>query len=333
MYRGPTHATIAVTSRCNSRCAMCSIWQREQIEEIEPSVYFRLPQSLVNVNITGGEPFLRPNILQVVTAISERLPKARLVISTNGLATEKIADITRQILDFKTDIGVRVSLDGRPRTHDQLRGIPGAYNKALRTLERLRAIGVADLGLAFTLARGNEAQLLYVHELCRKLGVEFSLSMVHSSPHFFGDHDDFSPDPELAMLSLERLIRRQLYSLHPKSWGRAYFSQGLIDRLCNRGRPLPCGAIRDLFHLDPFGRVYPCNMLDAPMGNLAQQTYAQMVAEDRRGCQAVRDCSLACWMVCTAAPAMRRNRMSVLWWVAKRAAALTLRREPETCRA
>ena len=180
MPHGPTHATIAVTARCNSRCAMCDIWKRKAPPEAEPSLYFRLPESLQNINLTGGEPYLRQDLPQIVLAVRERLPKARVVISTNGLAFDDITAATAEILRIQPHVGIRISLDGRPDTHDALRGVKSAHYNALRTLAALKHEGVADLGLAYTMCRGNESELLYVYELAREHGIEFTLSMVHS---------------------------------------------------------------------------------------------------------------------------------------------------------
>ena len=55
----PTSASLAVTLRCNSRCVICDIWKRKNRQELSPVIYKKLPQGLKNIDITGGEPFLR----------------------------------------------------------------------------------------------------------------------------------------------------------------------------------------------------------------------------------------------------------------------------------
>ena len=56
----PTDAILAVNHRCNTFCAMCDIWSKPDRNELEPEFYRRLPRSLRNINISGGEPFLVP---------------------------------------------------------------------------------------------------------------------------------------------------------------------------------------------------------------------------------------------------------------------------------
>ncbi len=61
----PVDAVIAVTYRCNARCAMCGIWKSQPGPDLPPEVYRKLPSSLRDVNLTGGEPFLRDDLAAV----------------------------------------------------------------------------------------------------------------------------------------------------------------------------------------------------------------------------------------------------------------------------
>ena len=92
---GPKQAIIAVTYRCNSRCAMCDIWKKGSIDEVEPSIYYHLPTGLREINLTGGEPFLRDDLETIVAVILERVPQARIIISSNGLLSERISKLAR----------------------------------------------------------------------------------------------------------------------------------------------------------------------------------------------------------------------------------------------
>src|SRR5438093_9153719 len=88
--RGPRSAVVAVTMACQSRCTMCDIWQYGRGSELRPEDYSRLPASLREVNISGGEPFLRKDLPDIVRVIRARCPKARIVISTNALMPARI---------------------------------------------------------------------------------------------------------------------------------------------------------------------------------------------------------------------------------------------------
>ena len=85
----PIDAVVAVTYRCNSRCIMCNIWQIKNFPEINYEEYLKLPSSLRDINISGGEPFLREDLVDIVRVIKRACPKAKITISTNGLFVRK----------------------------------------------------------------------------------------------------------------------------------------------------------------------------------------------------------------------------------------------------
>ncbi len=78
----PTDAVIAVTYKCNSKCVMCDIWKKPACKEIEPRLYAKLPGSLKYINISGGEPFLRKNLPEVIAVLSATCNEPRIGIST-----------------------------------------------------------------------------------------------------------------------------------------------------------------------------------------------------------------------------------------------------------
>jgi MoaA/NifB/PqqE/SkfB family radical SAM enzyme len=171
---------VAVTYRCNARCTVCDIWKKESRadEEIAPSDYAWLPRSLRSVNVSGGEPFLRDDLVEIVSAIERACPRARVVISTNGLMPSRIEAMMAEM----THIAVRVSIDGVGAKHDEIRGIEGAYDTALDTVRRLRGLGVRDLGLAATSSEKNPGELLRVKTLADELSVRFIASAAHKRP-------------------------------------------------------------------------------------------------------------------------------------------------------
>ena len=309
-------AIIAVTDRCNARCRMCNIWQKQAGDEVEPSYYYHLPQTLTNVNLTGGEPFLRKDLPELMWVLTERCPKVRPVISTNGLLTDRILDMAPKLLKTNRKTAFRISLDGLAQIHDEVRGIPGAFEKAIATLKGLKKIGVKDLGIGFTLTRGNEDQLMEVYRLSLDMGVQFTSTLAHSSPIFFGDQKDMAPDPEKAVKAYSDLMKAQLKSGHPKDWFRAYFTEGVIDLVHGRRRLQTCPALDTFFFLDPKGRVFPCHILDKPLGYL-HEGYENLIAGNEKICRQVHHCAHKCWMTCTVAPGMRKSPWNILGWIAK----------------
>ena len=68
----PKEAVIAVTYNCNARCMMCNIWKEKPGREVETSTYNKLPTTLKTINISGGEPFLRKDLPEIINIIENR---------------------------------------------------------------------------------------------------------------------------------------------------------------------------------------------------------------------------------------------------------------------
>ncbi len=86
----PTDAVLAITYKCNSRCIMCSIWKSKPEQELTAKDYLRLPATLKDVNLSGGEPFLRNDIVEIIQNINRKCNKPKIVISTHGFLNDLI---------------------------------------------------------------------------------------------------------------------------------------------------------------------------------------------------------------------------------------------------
>jgi Fe-coproporphyrin III synthase len=313
--RGPVACVAAVTYRCNARCLMCDIWKRpgDARAELAAEDYRWLPASLRSINVSGGEPFLRDDLADVVRVMQKTCPRARIVISTNGLAPDRIE---RAAAAMK-NVAVRVSVDAVGALHDRARGVEGAYARAVETVLRLKAIGVGDLGLAATSMESTAGELAAVERLAGEMGVEFVASVAHSSPIYFGAQEDERPRSEAAIGEIAAMMRRQLRSARPADWAKAYYTRGLVEYVRGRPRMLPCGAGVDHFFLDPWGDVYPCNVQGQKMGNVRDGSFEEIAERSGEAVRAaVAGCREQCWMVCTVTPPMRRHPGRPVAWIA-----------------
>lgn len=312
---GPVGCVVAVTYRCNARCEICDIWRQEANarDELPPEDYRWLPSSLRSINVSGGEPFLRDDIVDVVGVMREACPRARISISTNGLMPARIADAVGRM----PEVAVRISVDAVGELHDRIRGVDGAFDRVIDTAERLKDQGVADLGLAATSTEANAGEVVRVKDLADEMGIEFIASAVHSSPFFFGAHNGERPRPGRSVDEIAEIMRDELKSRRPRDWAKAYYMRGLIDYVLGRPRRLRCRAGIDLFFLDPYGNVFPCNILDVEMGNIRDGTFEELKrsSEGTVG-RAVSHCREQCWMVCTVSPPMRRRPLGPVAWIA-----------------
>ncbi|MFQ5456538.1 MAG: radical SAM protein, partial [Nitrospirota bacterium] len=312
-------AAVVTTYRCNARCHMCNVWKypTQVSEEVKPEIFNGLPD-LNFCNITGGEPFLRDDIEEVVSVLRKKA--RRIVISTNGYFTDKIVDLAKK----NKDIGIRISIEGLPSANDDLRGIKDGFDRGLRSLLELHRMGVKDIGFGITVSDRNAKDMIELYQLAQAMNLEFATAVVHNS-YYFHKYDNKITEKEKVIACFEELIRELLGTKRIKNWFRAYFNYGLINYINGDRRLLPCEAGTENFFVDPWGEIRPCNGLEEnlwfeSMGNLNENPFEDIwngeKAKEIRG--RVKNCPKNCWMIGTAAPVMKKYIWKPALWVIKK---------------
>ena len=304
-------ASIITTYRCNAKCHMCNIWQNptREKDEISPEIIDKLP-SIPNVNLTGGEPFLR-NDLEEILAILKPKSK-RVVISTNGFWTDRVINVAQK----HPWIGIRISIEGLPKANDELRGVKNGFDKGIRTLVELNHLGLKDIGFAITLSDKNSKDLLELYHLAKMMKVEFATAAIHNS-FYFHKYDNKFEQPNVVIKELDKLINELLISKKPKDWFRAYFNFGLINYIKGNQRLLPCEMGKKAFFLDPLGEILPCNVMNESMGNLKDKDFDEIWHSDeaKRIRKITASCKHNCWMMGSVAEPMKENISIPMKWI------------------
>lgn len=314
----PTDASIILTYRCPMKCVMCNIWKNptDKKEEINAEDLRSLPK-LKFINLTGGEPFIREDLSDIVEECYRHTD--RIVISTSGWFEDRVIALAKRF----PNIGIRISIEGLSSKNDELRGHQGGFDKGLRTLLKLKEMGLKDIGFGCTVSNNNSADMLSLYQLSQSLGMEFATAAFHNSYYFHKDDNQIT-NKEVVCKDFETLINWQLKENSPKSWFRAWFNMGLINYIEGNRRMLPCEAGTANFFIDPWGEVYPCNGLEEKywkqsMGNIHDDSFMEIwnseKAEEVR--KKVRCCAKNCWMVGTASPVMKKYIQHPAMWVIK----------------
>lgn len=315
----PTDVSIITTYRCQMRCKMCDIWENpsDKKKEIQAKELEILPKFKF-ANITGGEPFVRRDLEDIVEVMYSKTD--RIVISTSGWHTERIFKMAERF----PNIGIRVSIEGLSQKNDDLRGRDSSFDRGLKLLLGLKERGVKDIGFGCTVSNQNSNDMLWLYRLAREMGVEFATATFHNSYYFHKDSNEITNQDEV-IDNFHQLIEMLMKSNDPKSWFRAFFNLGLINYIRGNRRMLPCEAGTANFFIEPYGDVYPCNGLEErywkeSMGNIREHDsfeslwFGQQAQKVR---DLVRSCPKNCWMVGTAAPVMKKNIKHPALWVAK----------------
>lgn len=311
---------VITTYRCNAKCGMCYSWKNPSraSEEFEPDILEKIPGGIQRLNITGGEPLLRADLAEIVRILDKKT--SRLEISTNGYFVDRIVAIAREF----PSITIRVSVEGLPALNDRLRGLENGFDRALRTVLRLKDLGIEDIGFAMTVSGENCRDLLDIYTLVASMEVELANAVVHNSFYFHKYDNEIANSDEVqaVMISfIERLLRSPRRNLRKrvKDWFRAYLNLGLLRHVQGQERTIPCGAGTDTFFVDPWGRILACNGSTSPMimGDLRTQSFEDIWRSEQADTvrRQVADCAQNCWMTGTAVPAMRGDPWKPLSWV------------------
>lgn len=311
----PTRVVFDVTRRCNLRCSMCRTWERPgtgalTAEEIE-GVFRQLPR-LTWLDMTGGEPFVRPDIERVLLAGATILRGLTVLhFQTNGWLSERIERITAAVRAAREDVEllVTVSIDGPPDVHDAVRGREGSAQRALETLARLEALPGVEVHVGTTISTQTVGALERTEIMLRGRGFDlrrWHWNWVQTSAHFFGNADvepqAVPPGDLLERHVARRGVPRTMVEL--MEW--IYLVN--LDAVA-RGAPsgVPCQALRSAVFISPEGDLYPCHLYDRPLGNLREHSMARLwhgepVARARQEIDALA-CG-GCFSACEAYPAL-----------------------------
>lgn len=177
----PSTISLTLTYRCNLKCSMC--WQYKEgtngfaevfdpKEELDADEIGRFVEEVKGFKpvffLTGGEPFLHREILDVLKHIKSA--GLYVTINTNGVLLEKYADA---IVDLDVD-HIIVSIDGPPEIHDRIRGVPGTYDRALEGIRRIQALRnkrgaiTPQIRANCTISEKNQDTLLEMVYLCER---------------------------------------------------------------------------------------------------------------------------------------------------------------------
>ncbi len=145
-----------VTRRCNLRCVHC--YSQSEDRGYSGELSLDEGKSLIDdlagfgspvILFSGGEPLIRPDILDLITYATQQ--GRRAVLSTNGTL------ITPALAEKLKDIGlsyVGISLDGLQETHDAFRGFPGTFARVMAAIKNCQDVGL-KVGLRFTINKRN----------------------------------------------------------------------------------------------------------------------------------------------------------------------------------
>jgi len=236
-------------------------------------------------NLTGGEPFLRRDIVDIVKVLKENSYSPLLFnTTTNGFSPSYIYDKIKEILKFKIPKLITVvSLDGYKELHESIRGIPGSFDRALETFLLLKNLSKEHRNFrtyfGYTLSHFNVGNFiktfLKVKEVIKDITLDdFHLNIYHTSAHYYSNVNEMLKKEEEIKSELEKIISlKPVIRTNPINFIDNVYLKNALKYLRTNKTPFSCKALTSSLFIDSFGNVYPCTIWGLPLGNLRENDY------------------------------------------------------------
>lgn len=291
----PTHITFFVTGRCNLRCKMCFYWQNiananfsnelklDEIEKISQNF-----KDIVWLSLTGGEPFIRTDIDEIIKIFYRNNKVKNVSIYTNGFFTQRTLECVKSVLSECKNLflTVNISIDGINEVHDSIRGVPGSFKKALTTLKELEKLKSVYknfcLGVVFTMSSLNQDKFFETFNFLDR-EVKFDTFYVNYTRGNAMDPStkNFST---LRYIEAHQFLKKKIYEGRIKQHGYPFSSikfiisniltpQFIVKIKNNQARYIKTRAGRVSIVIDEYGNVWPSELISKKLGNLREVDY------------------------------------------------------------
>lgn len=284
--------SLEVTHRCICRCRMCNIWQiPDEVKDLPLSAWTDLLSSpelrgLRELDITGGEPFLRDDLRDLLRWISRSKPEffphlRTIAVTTNGILTERVLEVTAEIIgplrEQGIDLVLACGMDAVGELHDQIRNLKNAWMKLSKTLTGLIQLRETHdnliLGIKTTIIPANVTELDRIAEFAREHRLFTIISPCIITANRFGNLE-LEEELQFKVTDIEAI--KAFYSGPAFEWDGHrlamlhYLSTGEVIK--------PCSAGYNTVFVRHTGDVFPCPLIPTSLGNIRAATLKSLLS-------------------------------------------------------
>ena len=313
--RTPLHLTFFLTRRCNARCPFCFYPVRKESSQVgQDKKYTELsngvnPSSesarnsdeltldeiekisssignLLWLAFSGGEIFLRDDLVEITRVFYERNKPVIILLPTNGLLTNIIREKVEEILKHcrKSTIVVKLSLEGPEALHDSIRG-KGSFHKTMQTCsalgELLGKYPNFELGINTVFCSANQDSMDDLIEfICKLKSIKtHTVSLIRGNVPDEG-LKDININKYLDTINkLASNLKQRISSTYRFKGAKLKAAQDILQRrliydtVIQNRQLIPCYAGKLNLVLTETGDVYPCESFKMKLGNVRNSGY------------------------------------------------------------
>jgi MoaA/NifB/PqqE/SkfB family radical SAM enzyme len=271
----------------------------EELEKIADSI-----NKILYLSITGGEPFIRDDIADIVKLFTGKNKVRRYQMPTSGFKTSMILEKTIKILDNNPDIPFRVhvSIDGNKKIHEKIRGQSNSFGNALDTIKELNKLkkiySFFDVSVVTTINSLNQYIVEEIGNIVESVneGGEWCINIIRGVPleseMMEVDIKNYIKAHEI----IEKRIKEGSYKGYSGHLTAKWLSaknavrRKIIYKILNnkhKGGGCSAGSLGGVVF--PDGSVFPCELLEKSFGNLRDYDYNLPVLWNSRGADDIRN--------------------------------------------
>lgn len=284
----PPFLILFVTSRCNLTCEHCFYWRslngRDDLTLDEIVALSRELGRVENLNLGGGEPFLRAELAEICSTFVRVNGVRQIYCPTSGFFTDRTVACVSEVLAREPELellALELSLDGMPAYHDRFRGNPRSFERAMATYDALAEVQRRDPRLrihAISTATGENLEEIraltaYLLERCPAMD-HHNLALIR------GDRKNASlQGPALAAYEdLYRFVRSRWAAREEGRFGAVVeplLQWAKVRTARERRQVVPCraGVLSGVVYAN--GDVSVCET-HPPLGNLRQRSFREI---------------------------------------------------------
>jgi len=290
----PQALSLEITHDCVARCVMCNIWKiPAEVPNLPVSQWIELLSSdlfadIRELDITGGEPFIRDDLFDLFYGICElkqkNLPALRsIAVTTNGLLTGRVVSTVERILPALQkkglDLVVVCALDAVGELHNRIRNYPNAWSKVSKTLEELTLFRDQHpnliVGLKTTILPLNIDELSKISKFADHRGLFTIISpCIITEGRYL--NPDRAEDLSFSMEDTEKMI--DFFSSDQFRW--SFHAESLVDFFKTGTVKKPCSCGFNYFFVRSNGEMLLCPLIKESVGNITATNVSELFFSD-----------------------------------------------------
>ena len=287
----PLTIQLPITYLCNFNCVMCGMHHMTRYkdftaEQLGKILEDKLFSKVEAVGVNGGEPFLKPDILECFHEMIEKLPSLKnFYIISNGYFTERITKNLREIKRMCKPKGIKVnisfSVDGIEDMQDFHRGKKGAFEnveKTIRALWENQEEYIDFMNLTCTITKYNIKRINEVEVWVEKMGIPMAYNIATLNVRIENEDrvESFSlmQDEHARMLAMEFFHKKYMETAEEK-----YYILYLYLRDGKRYADCPC-MYNEWITLTPNGQIGFCATHSKELGSALERSAYEIIREN-----------------------------------------------------